>query len=77
MNIVRLRKKVLLDNLSYLQSIQAQSAIFPVLKSNAYGHGLQHIVKMLAKSDLPYVAVDSYPEYVMVKKYSKIPVLLL
>ena len=26
---------------------------------------------------MPYIAVDSYPEYVIVKKYSKIPILIL
>ena len=77
MNIIRLRKKVLLDNLSYLQSLQTQASMFPVLKSNAYGHGLVHIVKMLAKSNVPYIAVDSYPEYVTVKQNSTISILLL
>lgn len=77
MNTVRLRKKVLLGNLDYLQSLQPQSAIFPVLKSNAYGHGLSYIAKMLKHTDVPYIAVDSYPEYVEVKNNCKIPVLLM
>lgn len=77
MNVVWLRKSVLLDNLEYMQSLQPQAAIFPVLKSNAYGHGLKQIVKMLARTDVPYIAVDSYPEYVVVKKHCKIPVLIL
>ncbi len=77
MNIVWLHKKTLLQNLAYLQSLQPQSALFPVLKSNAYGHGLKHITQMLAKTNVPYIAVDSYPEYVVVKKHSKIPILLL
>jgi len=77
MNTIRLRKRVLLENLEYLQSIQPQADIFPVLKSNAYGHGLQQIAKILSRTDVPYIAVDSYPEYVIVKKYSKVPVLLI
>jgi len=77
MNIIWLRRKVLLQNLEYLQSIQPQAAIFPVLKSNAYGHGLKQITKMLSRQDVPYIAVDSYPEYVIVKKYSNIPILIL
>lgn len=77
MNIIHLCKKTLLHNLQYLQSIQPQAAIFPVLKSNAYGHGLKEITKMLAKTDVPYIVVDSYPEYVVVKKHSKIPILIL
>lgn len=77
MNVVRLRRRVLLENLDYLQTIQPQAAIFPVLKSNAYGHGLKQIVKMLRNSDVPYIAVDSYPEYVVVKKYCSIPMLIM
>lgn len=77
MNTILLHKKVLLHNLEYLQSLQAQSAIFPVLKSNAYGHGLKQIAKILSKTNVPYIAVDSYPEYIIVKKHTHIPVLLL
>jgi alanine racemase len=77
MNIIRLRRRVLLENLEYLQSLQPQAAIFPVLKSNAYGHGLKHVVRMLRNEEVPYIAVDSYPEYVVVKKHCKIPVLIM
>lgn len=77
MNIIRLRKRVLLENLEYLQTIQPQAAIFPVLKSNAYGHGLKQVVRMLRHANVPYIAVDSYPEYVVVKKHCDIPVLVM
>lgn len=77
MNTIWLRKKILLQNLEYLQSLQPQAAIFPVLKSNAYGHGLKHIAQIFAKTNVPYLTVDSYPEYVVVKKYSHLPILLL
>lgn len=68
---------MLLQNLAYLQSLQPQAAIFPVLKSNAYGHGIKQITKILSLTNIPYIAVDSYPEYVVVKKYSSIPILVL
>lgn len=77
MNTIWLRKQVLLQNLEYLQSLQPQAALFPVIKSNAYGHGLSQIVRILARTNVPYLIVDSYPEYVVVRKYSRIPVLLL
>ena len=77
MNVIWLRKRVLLENLEYLKSIQPQAGIFPVLKSNAYGHGLKHVVKMLRNTAVPYIAVDSYPEYIVVKNHCKIPVLIL
>lgn len=77
MNVIRLRRRVLLENLEYLQSLQPQAAVFPVLKSNAYGHGLKQVVRMLRNTEVPYIAVDSYPEYVVVKTYCKIPILIM
>lgn len=77
MNVIRLRRRVLLENLEYLQSLQPQAAVFPVLKSNAYGHGLKQVVRMLRNTEVPYIAVDSYPEYVIVKKYCQTPVLVM
>jgi alanine racemase len=77
MNVIRLRRKVLLENIEYLQSLQPQAALFPVLKSNAYGHGLKQVVRMLRNAEVPYIAVDSYPEYITVTKLCKIPVLIM
>jgi alanine racemase len=38
MNVIHIDKKALLDNFVYLKSLQPQARIFPVVKSNAYGH---------------------------------------
>ena len=51
--------------------------MFPVLKSNAYGHGLKEVSTIFRNIDVPYIAVDSFPEYEIVKKYAKKPVLVL
>lgn len=77
MNIVHIHKKNILRNIEYLQSLQPNSFLFPVLKSNAYGHGIKQMVKILSKIDVPYVVVDSYPEYQIVKKYSKKQILII
>lgn len=77
MNKILVSKKNILYNLSYLQSLKKNYAIFPVLKSNAYWHWLKQITKILNKTDVPYLAVDSYPEYVVIKKNSKKQILLL
>ena len=77
MNTIRIRKSSILHNLEYLQSLQPTSAVFPVLKSNAYGHGLKQLVKILRNVDVPYVVVDSYPEYQIVKKHSDHHILVL
>lgn len=77
MNVITISKKHILHNYSYLASLQEPAVMFPVLKSNAYGHGLEQVVKILNKTDAEYLVVDSYPEYVIVKKNSKKPILLL
>ena len=77
MNKICIYSKKILHNYDYLQSFQPQSAMFPVLKSNAYGHGLELITKILNKTDAPYLVVDSFPEYQIVKKYSNKNILLL
>ncbi|MEI8253822.1 MAG: hypothetical protein WCG25_09050 [bacterium] len=38
MNIIYIHKKNIINNLEVLQALQPKAEIFPVLKSNAYGH---------------------------------------
>ena len=76
-NKIHIHSKNFLHNFEYLQSLQPQSALFPVLKSNAYGHWLLQITKILSKTIAPYLVVDSFPEYQIVKKNSKKNILLL
>jgi alanine racemase len=51
--------------------------LFPVLKSNAYGHGIKQIIQILSKLEVPYVVVDSYPEYKIVHRYSDKQILII
>lgn len=77
MNIIYVHKKNILRNIEYLQSLQPNSFLFPVLKSNAYGHGIKQMIKILSKINVPYVVVDSYPEYQIVKKNSNKQILII
>jgi len=77
MNKIYIHKKNILNNFDYLQSLQKESAIFPVLKSNAYWHWLYQITKILNKTNAPYIVVDSFPEYQIVKKNSQKNILIL
>jgi alanine racemase len=77
MNIISIHKKSIYHNLELLQKLQPQAVFFPVLKSNAYGHGLKEMVKILRTTDVPYLAVDSFPEYQIVKQHSDKAILLL
>lgn len=77
MNIIHINKKALLDNFVFLKSLQPQARIFPVVKSNAYGHWLDQVLQIYKKIDVPYLVVDSFPEYNIVMHHSKHNVLLL
>lgn len=77
MNTIYIDRKHILANLAHLHALQPQADIFPVIKSNAYGHGLRQIVQILDRTQVPYLVVDSFPEYSIVKKYSKKNILLL
>ena len=77
MNKIFINSKNILSNYEFLQKLQPWAFLFPVLKSNAYWHGLEQMTKILNKTDATYLVVDSFPEYQIVKKYSKKNILLL
>lgn len=77
LNTIRIEKQKIIDNLTYLQSLHPEDALFPVLKSNAYGHGLKQVASILKHTGVDYICVDSFPEYQIVKDYAKKKVLIL
>ena len=62
LNEIQIIRANILANFNYLQSLQPEATIFPVLKSNAYGHGLKEICRILNDSAAKAVVVDSFPE---------------
>jgi alanine racemase len=77
LNEIQIIEDNIVNNLEYLQSRQEKAEIFPVLKSNAYGHGLKEVCKILKKTNTKMVAVDSFPEAQIVYKNFKGKVLIL
>ena len=77
MNIIHIDKKALLDNFVYLKSLQPHARLFPVVKSNAYGHGLDQMLQAYKKVDVPYLVVDNFPEYSIIERHSKHHILVL
>lgn len=77
MNKIFIHSKNIINNYNYLQSLQPEASLFPVLKSNAYWHWLEIMTKILSKTNAPYLVVDSFPEYQIVKKNSKKNILVL
>jgi alanine racemase len=59
---VGISKANLLHNLHAYQSAYPGVAIAPVLKSNAYGHGLATVARILDQENLPFLMLDSLYE---------------
>jgi len=68
LNTIELRRSALRHIYNYYKKIHKESKICPVLKSNAYGHGLKEIAKMCDEFGAPYLVVDSYYEALELKK---------
>lgn len=66
---IEINKSALLNNLSSMRSIAPKWVIAPVLKSNAYGHGLTLVASILENENLPFFCVDSYSEAQMIRDF--------
>jgi len=62
LNTIELSSKALKHNYNYYNKLHPESVICPVLKSNAYGHGLVEIARMCEKLKPAYLIVDSFYE---------------
>lgn len=77
LNRIEILSRNIIENVLYLQSIQPRAVLFPVLKSNAYGHGVKELCKILDTTSVPMLAVDSFPEAQIVYRYSDKKVLVI
>ena len=77
MNHIYISKSNILYNYEYLQSLKPYANLFPVIKSNAYGHGIDQILQIYKWLPIKYIVVDSFPEYNIVMRHSDFNVLLL
>ncbi len=78
MNWATVSKDALLTNHSNLQKSHPHTAVCPVLKSNAYGHGLKVVAPIFDSMGCPFLIVDSlYEAYELYKLKVKSPVLIM
>lgn len=75
-NRIEISKSALLHNLHFFEQQTGMPAI-PVLKGNAYGHGIAQVATALKGAKLPYIAVDGYFEALRVREISRQPVLIM
>jgi alanine racemase len=75
---VRVYKEALLHNLSAYSQKHPKLKFAPVIKSNAYGHGLIQVAKILDSQDLPFLMVDSFYEALTLRQHGiKTKILIL
>lgn len=62
LNLVELHRASALHNLELIQHQHSGLSVIPVLKGNAYGHGLIPIAEILNQAECACIAVDGYFE---------------
>ncbi len=68
LNKIEISKEALISNYRYLSKVNHKVKIAPVLKSNAYGHGINLAGPVLDKLKPPFFAVDSLYEANLLRK---------
>ena len=75
---ITIDRNALIHNLKEYQRAYPDIQFAPVLKSNAYGHGLIPIACILDKENLPFLIVDSYYEALTLRQnHIKSPILII
>jgi alanine racemase len=74
-NQIHISSRNLLHNFDYFQSLS--EFVFPVVKSNAYCHGIKEVAKILEAREFPYLVFDKYYEYENSKEFIKQNVLIM
>lgn len=79
LNEITLDKEALISNYRYFTSLNPHAQIAPVLKSNAYGHGIHEIAKLVDNSlNAPFICVDSlYEAYELYKLAINTPIFIM
>src|SRR5258708_5512611 len=75
-NRIEVSRSAILRNIELFERLSDERVI-PVLKGNAYGHGIELVARALKGRSLPYVAVDGYFEALRVREVSNQPVLVM
>lgn len=77
LNYITLHRARVLDNFARIQRQHPHMRIMPVLKANAYGHGLKEMAQILNEADCDLLAVDGYFEAGKVRFTTKHKLLVL
>lgn len=75
-NSIEISRSALLHNLNVFAQ-KSEMQVIPVLKGNAYGHGIEQVTEALKNKLFPYIAVDGYFEALRIREISQQPVLVM
>ncbi len=74
---IELNRRAMLENFSIIKSHNPNFSIIPVLKGNAYGHGIKEVAQILNGADCDFIAVDGYFEAAMISDITKHRILVM
>lgn len=78
LNQIEISRSRLISNYRRLSSLNRKLQVSPVLKSNAYGHGLELSAQILDNQGCPFFCLDSLHEaYALLKAKIKTPILVM
>ena len=77
LNRIEISRAALLQNLDIFQKIRPNIGVIPVIKANAYGHGLSVVTSILNDADCTFLAVDGYFEASKIRDITKHRILVL
>lgn len=78
LNLIEISQSALTNNYQALSNFHPQIKIAPVIKSNAYGHGIAEATSVLQKLTPPFFCVDSVYEAQIARKFArKTPILVM
>src|SRR5690606_17590367 len=64
---VRVSRTAIERNLELFAQAVPHWQFAPVLKANAYGHGLIDVARIVENKSVPFIVIDSYHEALMVR----------
>lgn len=77
LNLIEISRSSILHNYDLFQKKSPGVHIWPVIKSNAYGHGIKQITEILKDRSFDYFIADSFYEVLKIWEVKKRPVLLI
>ncbi len=77
LNYIELNRSAMLHNIDRMRRAGACGNVIPVLKGNAYGHGLREVAEILNDAEIGLIAVDGYFEAGKIRPFTKHSVLVL